>query len=199
MRTFYDQLEEMRSHNQHTLNVLKISVLVLFSFLIVESIHAEQRLWDIRLGDPCGNIAETESQLGSLKLSTDTEEGISRFSGTHDGMNATIVYRCVKELLVEQRIIVTGISLDEANRFANEQQIKLADRFGKPIHNGLDLNFWKKLFFGFMGADLDYLTRVIVWGRAKHDAMLLIEDVGTNLWQITISQGSSKSEYVLNS
>lgn len=178
---------------------MKIFVLVLFSLLIVEHTHAEQRLWDIRLGDPCDNIAETESQLGSLKLSIDTEEGISKFSGTHDGMNAIIVYRCVKGLLVEQRIIVAGISLDEANQFANEQQIKLAERFGDPIHNGLDLSFWKKLFFGFMGADLDYLTRVIVWGRAKHDAMLLIKDVGTNLWQITISQGSSKTEYILNS
>jgi hypothetical protein len=178
---------------------MRIFVLVLFFLLIVESSHAEQRLWDIQLGDPCDKIEETEKQLGSLELSVDPEEGVSKYSGTYDGMNAAILYRCVKGLLVEQRIIVTGISLDEAKRFSSDQQIKLAERFGEPVHNGLDLNFWEILFFGFMGADLDYLTRVIVWGRAMHDAMLLIEEVGKNLWQITISQGSSKSEYILNS
>jgi hypothetical protein len=178
---------------------MKIFILVLFSLLIAESTHAEQRLWDIRLGDSCDKMIETESQLGSIESSIDTDEEIRKFSGIHDGINATIVYRCTKGLLVEQRIIVTGFSLEEAKRFAIEQKIKLAERFGDPIHNGLDLSFWKKLFFGFVGADLDYLTRVIIWGRAKQDAMLLIKETGGNFWQIIISQGSSKSEYILNS
>jgi len=50
-----------------------------------------------------------------------------------------------------------------------------------------------------MGADLDYLTIVVVWGRAKEDAMLMVRETETKKWQVTISQGSSKVEYILNS
>jgi len=46
-----------------------------------------------------------------------------------------------------------------------------------------------------MGADLDYLTIVVVWGRAKEDAMLMVRETETKKWQVTISQGSSKVEY----
>lgn len=178
---------------------MKLFIFILLSSLIVEAIYAEQRLWDIRPGFPCDKIPETEKRLGSLELSVHDGKGISQYAGTQGGKKATIEYRCDKGRLAEQVIIITITSRDEANRIANAQKIKLAERLGNPIHDGLDLSIWKKLYFGFMGADLDYLTSVVVWGRKKEDAMLLIMESGTNLWEIYISQGSSKSEYIFNS
>ena len=88
---------------------------------------------------------------------------------------------------------------EEAYRFAREQRAELSKRLGEPIHDGLDLAGWRQLYFRFMGADLDYLTIVVVWGRAKEDAMLMVRETETKKWQVTISQGSSKVEYILNS
>ena len=178
---------------------MKIIVFFLLSLLIVEAVCAEQRLSDIRPGVPCDKIPETEKRLGSLELAVHDAKGISKYTGTLGGKKATIVYHCDKGRLTEQKIIVTITTRDEAYRFANEQKIELTKRLGDPIHDGLDLNIWKKLFFGFVGADLDYLTGVVVWGRAKEDAMLLVKETGTNLWEISISLGSSKLEYILNS
>ena len=177
---------------------MRIIIFIILSSLIVEVIYAEQRLWDIRPGFPCDQIPETEKRLGSLELSVHDGKGISKYTGIQGGKKATIVYRCDKGRLAEQLIIITITSRDEASRFANEQKIKLAERLGDPIHDGLDLSIWKRLYFGFMGADLDYLTSVVVWGRAKEDIMLLLRESGTNLWEISISQGSSKSEYIFN-
>ena len=53
--------------------------------------------------------------------------------------------------------------------------------------------------FGILGADLDYLTSVVVWGREKEDVMLLVRETEEKLWVVIISQGSSKMEYILNS
>ena len=53
--------------------------------------------------------------------------------------------------------------------------------------------------FGFLGADLDYLNSVVVWGKAKEDVMLLVRETEDKRWEVTISQGSSKTEYILNS
>lgn len=178
---------------------MKILIFILLSSLVVEAISAEQRLWDIMPGFPCDKILEAEKRLGSLELSDRDEKGSSQYTGTHGGKKASITYRCDKGQLTEQIIIVTIASRDEANRFTNQQKIKLAERLGDPIHDGLELSIWKKLYFGFMGADLDYLTRVVVWGRAKKDVMLLIMESGSNLWEVSISQGSSKSEYIFNS
>jgi hypothetical protein len=55
------------------------------------------------------------------------------------------------------------------------------------------------MLFSFLGADLDYLGAVVVWGKEKEDVMLLIREIETNRWEISISQGSSKFEYILNS
>ena len=178
---------------------MKIIIVFLLSTLLVEAVCAEQRLSDIRPGVTCDTIPETEKRLGSVELSIQDAKGISKYTGTHGGKKATIVYHCDKGRLTEQKIIVISTTRDEAYRFANEQKIELTKRLGDPIHDGLDLNIWKKLFFGFVGADLDYLTGVVVWGRAKEDAMLLVKETGTNLWEISISQGSSKLEYILNS
>ena len=178
---------------------MKIIVFFLLSLLIVEAVCAEQRLSDIRPGVPCDKIPETEKRLGSLELAVHDAKGISKYTGTHGEKKATIVYHCDKGRLTEQKIIVISTTRDEAYRFANEQKIELTKRLGDPIHDGLDLNIWKRLFFGFVGADLDYLTGAVVWGRAKEDAMLLVKETGTNLWEISISLGSSKLEYILNS
>ena len=53
--------------------------------------------------------------------------------------------------------------------------------------------------FGILGADLDYLTSVVVWGRSKEDVMLLVKRTEEKVWVITVSQGSSKTEYIFNS
>jgi hypothetical protein len=178
---------------------MKIFIFLLLSLLVVEANYAEQRLWDTRPGVPCNKIPEVEKHLGSFKLDTQDGKGISKYMGTQGGRKATIIYRCDKGRLSEKRIIVTSSSRDEAYRFANEQKIKMTKQFGTPIHDGLDMSIWKRLYFGFVGADLDYLISVVVWGRAKEDSMLLIKETGNNRWEVSISQGSSKSEYIFNS
>lgn len=177
---------------------MKTVILFLLSSLLVEAVYAEQRLSDIRPGVPCDKIQEIEKHLGSLELAVDDSKGISKYTGTQGGKKATIEYHCDEGRLTEQTIIVTTTTRDEAYRFANEQKTELITHLGDPIHDGLDLGIWKRLIFGFMGADLDYLTGVVVWGRAKEDAMLLVKEIDSNLWKIYISQGSSKLEYILN-
>lgn len=180
------------------INVMKIINLFLLFLLIVGAVYADQRLSDIQLGIPCDQIPATEKRLGSLELAVNDGEGIRKYTGTQGGEKATIIYRCDKGRLIEQEIVFTSASRDEAYQFANEQKIELANRLGDPIHDGLDLSIWKRLYFGFMGADLDTLIGVVVWGRAKEDAMLLVQETETNLWQVSITQGSSKWEYILN-
>ena len=180
------------------MKLMKIIVFFLLSSLIVETIYADQRLSDIRPGIPCDEILETEKRLGSVELAVNDGEGISNYIGIQEGQKVTIVYRCDKGRLIEQKIIFASTSRDEAYRLANEQKTKLTERFGDPIHDGLELSIWKKFYFGFVGADLDYLTSVVVWGREKEDAMLLIQETETNLWEVSISQGSTKLEYILN-
>ncbi len=54
------------------------------------------------------------------------------------------------------------------------------------------------MLFGILGADLDYLTSVVVWGKEKKDVMLLVRETEDKSWVVIISQGSSKIEYILN-
>lgn len=173
--------------------------LILFPLLITLSVHSEERLADVRLGTPCENISEIEQQLGSVELTLHTPAGISEFSGIQGGKKAKIIYRCAGGNLTEQTVIITTASRDEAYRFAHAQIVEISRRLGDPIHDGLRLATWRKLLFGILGADLDYLTTVVVWGRADEDVMLLVSEVGENLWQVSISQGSSKLEYIINS
>lgn len=67
------------------------------------------------------------------------------------------------------------------------------------MHDGPQLATWRRLLFGALGADLDYLTAVVVWGRADEDLMLSVREAAENRWQVSISQGSSKLEYIINS
>jgi len=173
--------------------------LILISSLIALPVHAEARLTDVRLGIPCNSIPEIEKRLGSSELTTDDPGGINKYSGTHGGEKATVIYHCSEKKLTEQTIIVTTTSREQAYRFAQAQKTELAGHLGDPIHDGLKLALWKRLFFGFLGADLDYLSAVVVWGRATEDVMILIRETDVNLWQVFISQGSSKLEYILNS
>ena len=101
--------------------------------------------------------------------------------------------------MTEQEIIITSTTQSNAYQIANELRKELAKYMGEPIHDGLNLRAWRKMIFGFLGADLDYLTSVVVWGRAKEDVMLLVRETEDKLWVIIISQGSSKMEYILNS
>ena len=178
---------------------MKISVFFLLSFLTVQAVCAERRLSDIQPGVPCSKIPEIEKHLGSAELAARNAKGISVYAGTQGGEKATIVYHCDQERLTEQKIIITSTTREGAYRFANEQKIKLIKLFGEPIHDGLNLRAWRKMMFGILGADLDYLTSVVVWGRAKEDVMLLVRETEDKRWEITISQGSSKMEYILNS
>ena len=176
----------------------KIIVFILAS-LLVGTVCAGQRLADIQLGFPCYGIPQVEKRLGSVELAAQNANGISKYKGTEGGVEATIVYHCDKGRLAEQQIIFTSTTQSNAYQIANELRKELAKNLGDPIHDGLNLSAWKKMMFGILGADLDYLTSVVVWGRAKEDVMLLVRETEDKLWVITISQGSSKMEYILNS
>ncbi len=178
---------------------MKIIALFLLSMLATETVYAEQRLSAIKPGISCSKIPEIEMRLGSTESSVKGTADISQYEGTQGGKIATIIYHCDKGLLDEQQIIVASTTRDGAYEFANEQKIELIQRLGNPIHDGLVLSAWRKMFFGFLGADLDYLTTVIVWGRKKEDVILMIKEIGVNQWEVSISQGSSKLEYILNS
>lgn len=43
------------------------------------------------------------------------------------------------------------------------------------------------------------LTSVVVWGRKNTDVMLLVREIEDSHWEVIISQGSAKTEYILNS
>ncbi len=178
---------------------MKILVFLLLSSLMIETVYAQQRLSDVHPGDPCTKISETEKRLKSLDLAVPEGKGVSRYTGIQGGEKAAIVYHCSKGRLVEQTITVTKTTREEAYRFANEQKAELTKQLGDPVHDGLDLSILKRLYFAFVGADLDYLVGAVIWGTSKEDAMLLVKEIGTNHWEVTISQGSSKMEYILNS
>ena len=171
----------------------------LLAFLLVGSVSAGQRLADLQPGFPCDRILQVERGLGSVELATQDTNGISKYTGIQGGVEAIIVYHCEQGLLTEQEIIFTSTTQSKAYQIANEQRKELAKNLGEPIFNGLNLGVWRKMMSGFLGADLDYLTSVVVWGRAKEDVMLLVRETEDKLWVITISQGSSKIEYILNS
>ena len=175
-----------------------ISVFLL-GFLVVGTACAGQRLADIQPGFPCDGIPQMEDRLGSVALAAQGTNGIKKYLGTQDGVEATIVYRCDKGQLAEQEIIITSTTQSGAYQIANELGKELTKTLGEPIHDGLGLGVWRTMMFGILGADLDYLTSVVVWGRAKEDVMLLVKETENKLWVIIISQGSSKMEYILNS
>ena len=171
----------------------------LLASLLAGTAYAGQRLTDIQPGFPCDGIPQIEKSLGSVELATRSTNGISKYTGTQGGVEATVVYHCDQGRLTEQEIIFTITTQSKAYQIANEQRKELAKNLGEPIHDGLNLVVWRKMMFGILGADLDYLTSVVVWGRAKEDVMLLVRETDDKLWVITISQGSSKIEYILNS
>ena len=174
-------------------------IVFLLGFLLVGTVCAGQRLADIQPGFPCDGIPQIEKRLGSVALAAQGTNGVKKYSGTQGGVEATIVYRCDKGQLAEQEIIITSTTQSDAYQVANELGKELVKTLGEPIHDGLDLGVWRTMLFGILGADLDYLTSVVVWGRAKEDVMLLVKETEDKLWVIIISQGSSKMEYILNS
>ena len=178
---------------------MKTIVAIVLSSLLVGTLYAEQRLAETQPGIPCEGIPQVEKRLGSAELTGQVGNGISKYKGTHGGVAATVVYHCDQGRLNEQQIIFTSTTQSEAYQIANEQRKELAKILGEPIHDGLNLGTWRKLMFGILGADLDYLTSVVVWGRAKEDVMLLVKETEDKRWEIIISQGSSKLEYILNS
>ncbi|MBA1445629.1 MAG: hypothetical protein FE835_12175 [Gammaproteobacteria bacterium] len=171
----------------------------LLAYLLVGTVYPGQRLADIQPGFPCDGIPQVEKSMGSVELATQDTNGISKYTGTQGGVEATVVYHCDQGRLTEQEIIFMITTQSMAYQIANEQRKELAKNLGAPIHDGLNLGVWRKMIFGILGANLDYLTSVVVWGRAKEDVMLLVRETEDKLWVITISQGSSKIEYILNS
>ncbi|WP_177420464.1 hypothetical protein [endosymbiont of Lamellibrachia barhami] len=171
----------------------------LLAYLLVGTVYPGQRLADIQPGFPCDGIPHVEKSMGSVELATQDTNGISKYTGTQGGVEATVVYHCDQGRLTEQEIIFISTTQSMAYQIANEQRKELAKDLGEPIHDGLNLGVWRKMIFGILGANLDYLTSVVVWGRAKEDVMLLVRETEDKLWVITISQGSSKIEYILNS
>ena len=176
----------------------KITVF-LFASLLVGTVCAGQRLSDIQPGFACERIPQLEKRLGSVELAAEDENGISKYMGTQGGFEATVVYHCDKGELTQQEIIITSTTQGDAFRIANQLSEELAKSLGDPIHDGLNLRVWRTMLFGFLGADLDYLTSVVVWGRAEEDVMLSVMETEEKIWLVTISQGSSKMEYILNS
>ncbi len=175
----------------------KIIVLLLAS-LLVGTVCAGQRLADIQPGFPCDRIQQVEKRLGSVVLAAQDVNGISKYNGTQGGLEATVIYHCDQGVLIEQEIIFASTAQSKAYRIANEQRKELAKNLGEPIHDGLNLGALRRMMFGILGADLDYLTSVVVWGRAKEDVMLLVKETENKRWEVTVSQGSSKMEYILN-
>ncbi len=177
---------------------MKTPIAFLLASLMVGVVCAGQRLSDIQPGIPCTEIPEIEKRLGSSESPVHDATANRQYAGTQGNEKATIVYRCDKGRLTEQKILVFSRTRDEAYRFANEQKMQLIKRLGEPVFDGLELATWKKLLYGFLGADLDYLTTVVIWGREDEDLMLKISETGGRQWTVTISQGSSKMEYILN-
>ncbi|MBF0264276.1 MAG: hypothetical protein HQL46_03325 [Gammaproteobacteria bacterium] len=171
----------------------------LLASLLAGTAYAEQRLTDIQPGFPCAEIPQVEKRLGSKELAVQDTKGISKYTGTQGGAKVTVVYHCDKGQLAELEIIFMSTAKSNAYQMANELRIELAKYLGKPIHDGFNLTTSRTMMFGFLGADLDYLTSVVVWGSAKEDVMLLVRETEDKLWEIIISQGSSKMEYILNS
>lgn len=178
---------------------MKKIIVFLLASLLVGTVCAGQRLVDIQPGFSCDGIPQVEKRLGSVELAAQDANGISKYMGTQGGVEATVVYHCDQGRLTEQEIIFTSTTQSKAYRIANEQRKELAKNLGEPIHDGLNLGVWRKMMFGILGADLDYLTSVVVWGREKEDVMLLVRETEDKRWEVTISQGSSKMEYILNS
>jgi len=178
---------------------MKTIIALLLAALLVGTVCAGQRRADIQPGFPCQGIPQVEKRLGSAELAAQDANGISKYSGTQGGVEATIVYHCDQGRLTEQKIIFTSTTQSKAYRIADEQRKELAKNLGEPIHDGLNLGAWRKLMFGILGADLDYLTSVVVWGKAKEDVMLSVRETEDKGWEVIISQGSSKMEYILNS
>ncbi len=166
--------------------------------LLIETANAGHPLSDVRLGILCDEIAASQTRGELLDSTYHGGQRIMRYTGTLGGQKATIIYRCDEERLTEHIIMVAHTSRDEAYRFTEEQKKDLMERLGEPIHDGLELSIWKRFYFGFMGADLDYLTRIVVWGKTKEDAMLSIGESESARWQVSVSQGSSKTEFLLN-
>ncbi len=177
---------------------MNITALFLLSVLTMEAAGAGQRMQDVPLGAPCNEIVGMETHQGFLGSTDQGTQRSLRYRGTLGGRKATIIDLCDDGRLTEQTIIVAHGNRDQAYRFADEQKKELAGRLGEPIHDGLELGIWKRFYYGFMGADLDYLTRVVVWGKAKEDVMLLIRETDAGRWEVSVSRGSSKTEFVLN-
>ncbi len=173
--------------------------IVVFLVLLLQAgvLCAEQSLM-VRSGVPCDGIPEIEQSLGSVEVAADAK-GVSRYKRMQDGIEAMVVYRCDKGRLAEQAIIFTSSDRNEAHQIANKQRKRLVESQGEPIHDGLNLPTWKRMMYGILGADLDYLMSTVVWGRAEEDVMLQIRETEDKRWEIVISQGSSKMEYILNS
>ena len=171
----------------------------LLLWITIEAAHADQRLVDVQPGMPCDKVSEIEKRLGSLESSIDYSTGIMRYQGTQGGEKAVILYHCEKEKLTELKITVTTSTQKGALRFARTQKKELIEHLGEPVHDGLDLKFWKRFYFGFMGADLEYLSSVVVWGKSEEDTIILIRETESSQWEVSVSRGSSKWEYVLNS
>ena len=178
---------------------MKKTVVFLLASLLVGTVYAQQRLVDIQPGFPCEGIPQVEKSLGSVELAAQDSNGISKYMGMQGGVDVTVVYHCDQGQLTQQEIIFTSTTQSKAYLIAKEQRKKLAKKLGEPIHDGLNLGSWRKMMFGILGADLDYLTSVVVWGRAKEDVMLLVRETEDKRWEVIISQGSSKMEYILNS
>lgn len=178
---------------------MKKFIVISFAFLLAGTVCAGQRLADIRPGFPCDEIPQIEERLGSIALEAEDTNGISKYRGTEEGFEATVEYHCDMGQLTEQKIIFTSTTKSDAYQIAGVLRKRLAENLGEPIHDGLNLEIWRTFMFGFLGADLDYLSSVVVWGRKKEDVMLLVTETEDKHWVITISQGSSKTEYILNS
>ena len=178
---------------------MKKIVLFLIASLLTVTAHAGPRLTDVHPGFPCEGIEQVENRLGSVEVAVPDANGISQYRGTEGGTEVTVVYHCEHGWLAEQEIIFKSDTRSEIYRIADAQRKELVKRLGEPIHDGLNLGAWNKMMFGFLGADLDYLTSVVVWGREKADVMLLVRKIEENHWEVIITQGSSKTEYILNS
>lgn len=127
--------------------------------------HAEG-LRGIEIGEPCSAALEKELERGSQTTRSLSEMPMQEvdlvgFSGSHDGHEALLGFRCVDGLVESQLIVVRLATEAEAQPVFDQQYQALRDRFGPPCTDWRKLPLWYRFKLWLVGAyHADLLTHV---------------------------------------
>lgn len=157
-------------------------------------VHAEG-LRSIDIGEPCAAAIEKELARGSQPTRSLSEIPMQAvdlvgFSGSHDGHEALLSFRCVDGLVASQLIVAKLATEAEAQAVFDQQYQALRDRFGPPCTDWRKLPLWYRLTLWLRGAyHVDHLTNV-VWNlgddlEASLDSMPA--GPGPDYWAVSVS------------